>query len=72
MILTAPVRYDYHDHDGDDTDDDNYQYLSKLKYQNLIDWLNDSNVKVNETIRDGLPILAEEMFAILDSGEVQS
>jgi len=26
--------------------------------------------KVNETIRDGLPILAEEMFAILDSGEV--
>ena len=27
-------------------------------------------MKVNETIRGGLPVLAAEMFAILDSGEV--
>ena len=26
--------------------------------------------QVNETLRDGLPVLAAEIFAILDSGEV--
>ena len=42
-----------------------------IMLMNGIEWLTDW-IKVNETIREGLPILAEEMFTILDSGEVGS